>query len=63
MIIDDMGSLSGTVLEDGYPVPNMLITVENTVFNTTTNQNVNITSALFPLEPRPSPPARMVIRM
>ncbi|HHV37848.1 MAG TPA: choice-of-anchor D domain-containing protein, partial [Candidatus Cloacimonetes bacterium] len=39
MIIDDMGSLSGTVLEDGYPVPNMLITVENTVFNTTTNQN------------------------
>ncbi|HHV37852.1 MAG TPA: choice-of-anchor D domain-containing protein, partial [Candidatus Cloacimonetes bacterium] len=39
MVIDDMGSLSGTVTENGHPVPNMLITVEDTVFNTTTNHN------------------------
>ncbi|NLO44878.1 MAG: choice-of-anchor D domain-containing protein, partial [Candidatus Cloacimonetes bacterium] len=39
MVIDDMGSLSGTVTENGQPVPNMLITVEDTVFSTTTNQN------------------------
>ncbi|MCB5234303.1 MAG: carboxypeptidase regulatory-like domain-containing protein, partial [Candidatus Cloacimonetes bacterium] len=39
MVIDDMGSLSGTVTENGHPVPNMLITIEDTVFSTTTNQN------------------------
>ena len=39
METDGMGSLTGMVLEDGYPVPNMLITMEDTVFNTTTNQD------------------------
>lgn len=36
---DGMGSLTGTVLEDVYPVPNMIITLEDTVFKTTTNQD------------------------
>lgn len=39
METDGMGSLTGTVMENGYPVPNMLITLEDTVFKTTTNQD------------------------
>jgi hypothetical protein len=35
--VEDTGSLTGTVTENGTPLNNVTITIEETVFSTTTN--------------------------
>ncbi|MCK9332837.1 MAG: carboxypeptidase regulatory-like domain-containing protein, partial [Candidatus Cloacimonetes bacterium] len=39
LLVDDMGSLSGTVTENGVPLANVHIQVEDTVFSTTSGAN------------------------
>ena len=49
MMTDDMGSLTGTVTENGQPVPNMHIKVEETLFYTTTDQNGTYSFPFIPV--------------
>ena len=49
MIVEDMGSMSGTVTANGAPMPGATVSVNNTVFSTTTAANGSYSLPFVPV--------------